>query len=62
MKKAFWKSWTIWFNVLSALVVTAGEALPYLDGDTYRYVALAMVAGNLLLRLKTKEPVGVRDE
>jgi predicted negative regulator of RcsB-dependent stress response len=55
--KPFWKSRTIWFNVVAIVVVIAGifgyaefEADPQL-------VTLAAVIGNLILRFMTGEPI-----
>ena len=59
--KAFWKSKVLWFNVLAGALVVAGmlgyaEFTP--DADV---LALVVAAMNLVLRLFTQQPVGLRD-
>lgn len=53
--KPFWKSRTLWVNVLSgaALVLNHGELVP-IDGDM---AALALAGVNIALRLVTKTGV-----
>lgn len=59
--KAFWKSKVLWFNVLAGALVVAGmlgyaEFAP--DADV---LALVVAVANLVLRLFTQQPVGLRD-
>ena len=57
MKKAWWKSKTLWVNVLTA----AGLAAQELSGANYidpKYVALILPAVNFGLRIITDKPVG----
>jgi len=63
-KKAFWKSKTFWFNVISASVVgasMAAESNP--EAQAVKAAAPYVITiGNLLLRGMTKKPVGIKDE
>jgi len=60
--KNAWKSVTIWFNGLSAVLLgmmdTLKDNLPfaqtYLTPDMLKYAAIAIVAANVALRFKTK--------
>lgn len=60
--KGAWRSFTIWFNalLLAALPLyeAAKESLPdlqgYLPPDLYKWVGVAVVVGNILLRFKTR--------
>lgn len=59
--KNWWESWTVWFNVVSAVVVIAGIfADPSLGFDP-RIVAGAtavITAGNAIIRvLRTSQPI-----
>jgi len=64
--KVFYKSWTIWFNVLSFLLVILNQALPIApslihDAGTAKNVgdliSAIIVVVNVLLRFKTTNPV-----
>ena len=57
--KPFWKSKTLFFNVLAALVIVAGmlgyaDFVP--DADV---MALVVAVANVVLRLLTRQPVAV---
>jgi len=62
------KSWTMWFNsAVLSLVALAGEittALPQLQAvltpQMYGKLLLGVTVVNILLRLKTKEPVNYK--
>jgi cytochrome b561 len=55
------KSWTVWFNTLAGMAVvslpTMMETFPQLEGylshKTYHFAMGALVAANILLRVKT---------
>lgn len=55
------RSWTIWFNntfgVALLLIPVIQEQMPnlqpYFDANTYKYLMLALIVGNILLRFKT---------
>ena len=57
--KEWWKSKTIWFNVL-ALVATVATNWGYtgdLPADWQVFVPVVVVVVNLIMRLVTKEPL-----
>lgn len=59
MPKAFWKSKTLWFNVLSAAVMAGQGALGIHIPPN---VAVPLVAvGNMGLRMITSAPLAVAD-
>ena len=60
MKKAWWKSKTMWFNVLTlGLMAAQGQ----LGIEVPPNVALPVVAiGNALLRIMTSTPIGATDQ
>ena len=66
MKKAWWKSKTVWLN---ALVLTFGELERRLDlvqsvapAEVYAGIAIALPVANIFLRGITSVPLGRRDE
>jgi len=69
MKKAFWKSLTIWFNTVSgtiiALVPMALDQLPilkeYLPSSWYMWALLGLTVGNLVIRARTSTSIGMKD-
>jgi uncharacterized membrane protein len=60
-KKAWWRSKTLWVNVVAgiALLVQSRQYGFVIDAEVQ--VAILTVI-NLVLRVITKEPVGLRDE
>jgi len=59
--KPFWKSKTIWFNVLAVIVVIAGiVGFDEFTPDP-QLLSLAAVIGNIILRFATGQPI-VLDE
>lgn len=59
------KSLTIWLNGIG-LAVVAGwneitESVPqlqqYVDAQTYKYLALSLVVGNIIVRFRTRSPL-----
>ena len=58
-----WRSLTVWFNgIIGSILVTVPllePLLPQLQGlitpAQYKYIALALVVGNVLLRFKTTQ-------
>ena len=67
--KAYWKSFTLWFNsaaaslalVLPELMVQLPVMKEYVPTDMYRWLFIVTVLGNVMLRFKTTTAVGVRD-
>ena len=60
MNKKWYASKTIWFNVL-AIVVMIASAFGYtgeISQDWSQYMVWVSAAINILLRFKTKQPVG----
>lgn len=60
--KPFWKSKTLWFNVLAFVVAVAG-GFGYtgeLPGDWQQFVLPAIFLVNLILRFFTDRPVKLR--
>lgn len=60
MTKAWWKSKTLWFNVLTgAVMLGQGQLGIHIPVE----VATPIISGgNLALRLLTKQPLGVTDQ
>lgn len=60
--KEFWKSKTLYFNVL-ALVMLIAEAFGYIDfvpsEHTAEYAAAVITIINVILRFVTKEPIKI---
>lgn len=60
MKKAWWKSRVVWFNILT-LGIMAGQG--QLGVEVPPSVAVPLVTvGNVILRILTSQPVGVTDQ
>jgi uncharacterized membrane protein len=59
-KKAWWRSKTLWVNSVAALALLAQGQWGFVIDVEAQGVILTFV--NLVLRLITKEPVGLRDE
>jgi len=67
--KAFWKSLTLWFNgLIGSLAVFLPDLLTqlpvvqqYIPGNTYKWLFLFAVFGNVLIRFKTNTAVGLKD-
>lgn len=63
--KNSWKSWTIWFNGVSATVILglpqAVDAIPqleqYVSHQVYQIIGSIVVGANILLRFKTNKPL-----
>ena len=59
--KAFWKSKTLWFNLLAAVVILAG----YLGYQDFKpdatWLALVTAVINFVLRFWTDRPIGFAD-
>lgn len=58
--KAFWKSKTMWFNVLSAVVMVGSGSLGVQIDPHYAVPAVAI--GNMGLRMITNQPLGATDQ
>jgi len=56
-KKKWWKSKTVWFNVISLLVVIATELMGTDIIDT-KVLTIIIAFGNGVLRTITKDPIG----
>ena len=63
MGKDYWKSKTLWFNVLTLAVIIA-EAFGYVDfvpnEDIAEYATALVTIINVILRIVTKEPIKFR--
>lgn len=69
--KAWWKSLTIWFNsalTAVAAIVTSPDLMAqlpllktYTPDNVYKWLFIATVVGNLVLRKKTTSGIGMRD-
>ena len=61
--KEFWKSKTLYFNIL-ALVVFIAEAYGYVDfmpdENVVEYAAAVITVINVILRFVTKEPLKIK--
>lgn len=61
--KGTWRSWTIWFNGLMAVVIPGLPMLqdsfpqlqPFIPGNLYQYLGGVIVAANIVLRFKTNK-------
>ncbi len=66
MKKAWYKSKTIWVNAgvagLVALEAGTGMLKPYVGDAFYAAIAVALPIINAMLRVITTEGIGKRDE
>ncbi|MFW2541592.1 hypothetical protein ACN2XU_03040 [Primorskyibacter sp. 2E107] len=72
MGKVWWRSKTVWFNVLMAVVAFADELTPLIDqlvasgyeaewiAPVRSGIALITIVGNMILRALTNEPVRLR--
>lgn len=56
--KPLWKSWTVWFNVLAGVYASL-EAAGVIAALPAHVQAIIVIVGNLLLRLKTSQPVSL---
>jgi hypothetical protein len=59
-KKAWWRSKTLWVNAVAAIALLAQRQWGFVIDIETQGVILTCI--NLVLRLITKEPVGLRDE
>jgi hypothetical protein len=63
--KAWWKSWTIWFNVVSLVLIAVEQNLHFLrellPPTVYGICAFALPVINVLLRMRTNTGVAKRD-
>ena len=59
-KKGWWRSKTLWVNLVAGLALLAQSQMGFVIDGEVQAAILAFV--NLLLRLITKEPVGLKDE
>ncbi|MGB0218319.1 MAG: hypothetical protein ACPGJF_03210 [Sinimarinibacterium flocculans] len=63
--KAWWKSWTIWFNALSLVLIAVEQNWQFLRDvlppTVYSIGAFALPIVNVLLRVKTNTGVARRD-
>jgi hypothetical protein len=63
-RKAWYRSRTLWFNLLVALLGTAelslGLLAPVLGEAVYPVLAFALALGNAVLRVLTKLPLALR--
>jgi hypothetical protein len=62
--KPWWRSRTIWFNALAAMLLAAEASFsllqPLLPGNVYALLSFCLVVGNALLRLDTNRGVIAR--
>jgi uncharacterized membrane protein len=59
-KKAWWKSKTLWVNLVAGLALLAQSQFGFVIDGELQGAILAVL--NLALRLITKESVGLKDE
>ena len=63
-KKPWYKSKTLWFNVLVAALValeaSASMIQPFLKGNVYGYGLLILTAGNAMLRIITTQGLSLK--
>ena len=59
--KAWWKSRTIWVNVLGG-AVEVGQLLGQLQVVPPGTVAMALAVANIVLRRMTSQPIGATDQ
>jgi hypothetical protein len=61
-KKPWYKSRTLWFNalvaVLAALELSANLIQPYVPGNIYGYGMVVLTVGNAFLRFLTSQGIG----
>jgi hypothetical protein len=57
LSKKWWKSKTVWFNIVSLIVFIGGE-LSGTDVLDPKILAIIMAFGNGVLRTMTKQPLG----
>ena len=58
--KAWWRSKTLWVNVIAGLAFLAQSQMGFVIDGEIQGAILAII--NLVLRLITNEPVGLKDE
>ena len=59
-KKAWWRSKTLWINTVAGAALVAQSQFGFIiDGEAQGDI---LVVINLLLRLSTNEPVGLKDD
>lgn len=60
--KSWWRSRTLWFNALCAVLAAAqayfGLLQPLLPVNAYAFLAFALPLGNAVLRVLTTQPLG----
>jgi hypothetical protein len=56
LTKPFYKSWTLWFNILMAVAMAIQAVSPYLPVPAW-LLADATIFANFLLRLKTNSAI-----
>lgn len=59
--KPFWKSKTLWFNLLAGVLMLVDQNAEFLQNilgeNAYAWVAAVVAAGNAFLRALTNKPV-----
>jgi hypothetical protein len=60
MKKAWWRSKTLWVNVVAGMALLAQSQFGFVVDGEIQGAILTLI--NLALRLITNEPVGLKDE
>jgi hypothetical protein len=56
--KKWYQSWTVWFNIALLAVATIGE-LSQIIPISPQVIAYVAFVGNLLLRIKTMQPISL---
>ena len=62
--KAWWKSKTVWFNVLSLgiAVLSIPQWLEVVPASAVPWVGLLVALGNIYLRHLTNKPIGLKGD
>lgn len=64
--KAWWRSWTLWFNVVSAVFVVVEAHMSLLQSilspAAFNVTGFVIAVVNALLRIKTTTAIALRDK
>lgn len=64
--KPWYKSFTIWFNILSVIAVVVEQQLelirPLVSDGMYAFIAIGVASFNLYLRIFVKKPLCLKEK